>query len=132
MVKLEGISADDFGLQISARSRMARSVLPTAVGPASTMYLNLPIECKRPALYERTRVSGAAKTLIRSGCPLHIWSFGAAHDQLAAEKLFIVKFLNSASSFLDGCHLNEGKAFGTLCILVTDDLGILNLAYPVK
>jgi hypothetical protein len=43
-----------------------------------------------------------------------------------------VKFLNSASSFLDGCHLNEGKAFRTLRILVTDDFGILNLAYPVK
>ena len=55
-----------------------------------------------------------------------------ANDQLAAEKLFVVKFLNSASSFLDGCHLNERKAFGTLCVFVTDDLGILNLAYPVK
>ena len=55
-----------------------------------------------------------------------------ANDQLAAEKLFVVKFLNSASSFLDGCHLNERKAFGTLCILMTDDLGISNLAYTIK
>ena len=43
-----------------------------------------------------------------------------------------MKFLNSASSFLDGCHLNEGEAFGTLRIFVRDDFGILNLAYPVK
>ena len=87
---------------------------------------------KTRALLENAGHAKLAKTLIRSGCPLHIRSFGAAYDQLAAEKLFIVKFLNSASSFLDGCHLNEGKAFGTLCVLVTDDLSILNLAYPVK
>ena len=73
-----------------------------------------------------------AKTLIRSGCPLHIRSFSAAYDQLAAEKLLIVKFLNSTSSFLDGCHLNKGKAFGTLCILMTDDLSILNLAHSIE
>ena len=70
--------------------------------------------------------------LIKSGCPLHIGSFGTAYDQLAAEKLFVMKFLNSASSFLDGCHLNEGKAFGTLCILVTDDFCVPNLAYPIE
>ena len=72
------------------------------------------------------------KTLIRSGCPLHIRSFSAADDQLAAEKLLVVKFLNRTSSLLDRCHLNKGKAFGTLCILMTDDLSILNLAYPIK
>jgi len=74
----------------------------------------------------------AAKTSIRSGCPLHIRSFGTAHDQFAAQKLLVMKFLNRSPCFLDRCHLNERKAFGTLCILMTDDLGILNLAYTIK
>jgi hypothetical protein len=87
---------------------------------------------KTRALLENAGQTKLQMTEIRSGCPLHIWSFGAAYDQLAAEKLFIVKFLHSTSSFLDGCHLNEGKAFGTLCVFMTDDLGISNLAYPVK
>lgn len=43
-----------------------------------------------------------------------------------------MKFLNSAASLLDGSHLNERKAFGTLCIFVADDLGIPNLTYTVK
>ena len=43
-----------------------------------------------------------------------------------------MKFLNSAASFLDGCHLNERKALGALCILVTDNLSVPNLTYPVK
>ena len=43
-----------------------------------------------------------------------------------------MKFLNSATSLLDGCHLNKRKAFGTLCIFVADDLGIPNLTYTVK
>ena len=73
-----------------------------------------------------------AETLIKSGCSLHIWSLSTAYDQFAAEELFVMKFLNSASSFLDGCHLNKGKALGTLCILVTDNLSIPNLTYTVK
>lgn len=43
-----------------------------------------------------------------------------------------MKFLNRAASLLDGCHLNERKALGALCILVTDNLSIPNLAYTVK
>jgi len=43
-----------------------------------------------------------------------------------------MKFLHSAASLLDGCHLNKRKAFGTLCIFVADDLGIPNLTYTVK
>ena len=43
-----------------------------------------------------------------------------------------MKFLNRPSRFLDSCHLNKRKAFGTLCIFMTDYLGIPNLAYTVK
>ena len=43
-----------------------------------------------------------------------------------------MKFLNGPSSFLDGCHLNKGKAFGTLRVLVADNLGVPNLTYPFK
>jgi hypothetical protein len=43
-----------------------------------------------------------------------------------------MKFLHSAASLLDGCHLNERKAFGTLGVFVADDLGISNLTDTVK
>ncbi|HTC13550.1 MAG TPA: hypothetical protein VK692_04980 [Chthoniobacterales bacterium] len=73
-----------------------------------------------------------SKTLIKSGGPLHIRSLSTAYDQLSAKKLFVMKFLNSPASLLNGCHLNERKALGALCILVTDNLSIPNLAYTVK
>ena len=87
---------------------------------------------KTRALLENAGQTKLQMTEIRSGCPLHIWSFGAAYDQFPAEGLFIMKFLNRTPGFFDGCHLNEGKAFGTLCVLVTDDLSIFNLANPIK
>src|ERR1700722_9811629 len=96
------------------------------------MYLSLCIESKDPRPSRERGSHEAAKTLIRSGCPLHIRSFGTAYDQFSTEKLFIVQFLNSSSSFLDGCHLYEGEAFGTLCVLMADDFGTLHLADPVK
>jgi hypothetical protein len=43
-----------------------------------------------------------------------------------------VKLLNSAPSFLNGRHLNKREAFGALRILVTDDLGIANLADTIE
>jgi hypothetical protein len=66
---------------------------------------------KTRALLENAGQTKLQMTEIRSGCPLHIWSFGAAYDQFPAEELFIMKFLNRTPGFFDGCHLNEGKAF---------------------
>ena len=131
-VKLERVPADDFGLE-------ALRDLDCKIGfahrrRACQHHVSQFVHVKRkdPRSAKERGSDKAARTLIRSGCSLHIRSLGTAYDQLSAEKLFIVKFLNSASSFLDGCHLNEGKALGTLCILVTYDLGISNLAYPFK
>jgi hypothetical protein len=131
LIELKGVTAHDFGLQIM--SDPDGKIGFAGRGRAGEHYVSQLVHLmqKTRALWENAG-QVVAKTLIRSGCPLHIWSFSAAHDQLAAEKLFIVKFLNRTSSFLDGRHLNEGKAFGTLCILMTDDLSILNLAYPIE
>jgi hypothetical protein len=132
LVKLEGVPADDFGLEslrhldrklgFTYRRRACQHHVPQFVH----MKRKDPRSAKERGSYK------AARTLIRSGCSLHIRSFGTADDQLSAKKLFIVKFLNGASSFLDGRHLHKTKALGTLCILVTDDLGVSNLAYPFK
>jgi hypothetical protein len=131
LIELKGIAAHDFGLQIM--SDADRKIGFTGCGRAGEHYISQLIHPmqKTRALRENAG-QVVAKTLIRSGCPLHIRSFSAAHDQLAAEKLLIVKFLNRTSSFLDGRHLYEGKALGTLCILMADDLSILNLAYPIE
>jgi hypothetical protein len=132
LVKLEGVPADDFGLE--SLRHLDRKIRFTYCRRACQHHVPQFVHVKRkdPRSAKERGSYKAARTLIRSGCSLHIRSFGTADDQLSAKKLFIVKFLNSASSFLDGCHLNEGKAFGPLCILMTDDFSILNLAYPIK
>jgi hypothetical protein len=43
-----------------------------------------------------------------------------------------MEFLDGPTRFLDGCHLNERKAFGSLRILVANDLSISNLADAIK
>ena len=132
LVKLEGVPADDFGLK--SLRHLDRKIGFTYRRRACQHHVPQFVHVKRkdPRSAKERGSYKAARTLIRSGCSLHIRSFGTADHQLSAKKLFIVKFLNSASSFLDGCHLNKGKALGTLCILVTNDLGVSNLADPFK
>jgi hypothetical protein len=132
LVKLEGVPADDFGLETLryADRKIGFAYCRRACQHHVPQFVH--VKRKDPRSGKERGSYKAARTLIRSGCSLHIRSLGTADDQLSAKKLFIVKFLNSASSFLDSCHLNKGKALGTLCILVTNDLGVSNLAYPFK
>ena len=68
----------------------------------------------------------------KSSGPLHIRSFCTAYDQLTTKKLLIMELLYSAASFFNSRHLNKREAFGALRILMTNDLGIANLADSVK
>ena len=52
--------------------------------------------------------------------------FCPAHNELAAEKLLVVKFRHCALGFFDRVHLYESETFGTLIMLIADNLGVLN------
>jgi hypothetical protein len=43
-----------------------------------------------------------------------------------------MELLYSAASFFNSRHLHKREAFGALCILMTNDLGIPNLADSVE
>ena len=58
--------------------------------------------------------------------------FRAAHDQLAAQEFLVVQFLDGPFRFFDRQHLDEGKAFRTLIVLVGHDLRVLHLADAVE
>ena len=58
--------------------------------------------------------------------------FCPAHNELAAEKLLVVKFRHCALGFFDRVHLYESETFGTLIMLIADNLGVLNLTNPVE
>ena len=58
--------------------------------------------------------------------------FCSAHNKFTAEKLLVVKFCHCTLGFFDRVHLDESKPFGTLIMLVADDLGVLNLTNAVE
>jgi hypothetical protein len=87
---------------------------------------------KTRVLQKNAGYTKQSKTTVSSGCSLHVWSFGAADDQFPAKEFLVMEFLDGPTRFLDGCHLNERKAFGSLRILVANDLSISNLADAIK
>ena len=58
--------------------------------------------------------------------------FCAAHDQLSAEELLVVQFLNGAFRFLDGLHLHESETFRALVMPVAHNLGVLDMTHTVE
>jgi hypothetical protein len=57
---------------------------------------------------------------------------GAAHDELAAEKLLVVEFLDGAPRFFGRLHLDERETLGTLRLFMADDFGRHDLADAVE
>jgi hypothetical protein len=58
--------------------------------------------------------------------------FCATHDESAAEKFFVVQFLNGTLRFLDGLHLNKRKTLRALVVPITYDLRILDMSDAVE
>jgi len=58
--------------------------------------------------------------------------FCSTHNELAAEKLLVVKFRDCTFGFFDRVHLHESEPFGTLIMFIADNLGVLNLTDAVE
>ena len=57
---------------------------------------------------------------------LFLYGLCAADDQLAAHVVFVVQFGHSAFRFVNGLHLDEGKSFRFLRVLVGNDFHVLH------